>query len=152
MATREFYLCGLCDMTFSSKEDCREHTRSTHRMVPAMNIPPPHGHNSEHDSGQASDTTSESLEAPPSKRLREEPSLGDYTDEEILAKLLERNATFVCKCGIIFRDQTLFYLHRGTHSSKNPYECSFCGHVASDWYDFTSHFYFHSKKDNAANG
>ena len=71
-------------------------------------------------------------------------TIDDFSSEEILAKLLERKATFVCKCGIIFRDQTLFYLHRGTHSSQDPYKCSFCGHLASDWYDFNSHQYFHT--------
>ena len=157
----------MCDESFDTKEACGHHTRTTHQGAAANQNSSPEKKNTDKTHSPSKDKSKTSIseierkrkaeqdlkpsEAKKRKRLASESellqlSLASFSDEEILAKLLERNATFVCKCGIIFRDQALFSLHRGTHSSKNPFECSFCGYVAPNWYDFMSHFYFHSSE------
>ena len=69
--------------------------------------------------------------------------LSKFSDEEILAKLAERGAAYVCVCGVIFKDKSLYFLHLGCHNNNNPQKCSFCGFAATDWYDFHSHFTTH---------
>ncbi len=76
-------------------------------------------------------------------------SLSKFTDEQILAKLVERSAAFVCLCGVIFKDQTLYYLHRGCHNTNDPKKCSLCGYSAKDWNDFHTHFLVHKVNTTA---
>jgi IKAROS family zinc finger protein len=42
-------------------------------------------------------------------------------------------------CGIVFPDQTLYFLHKGCHSDSNPWKCNICGEQCSNIYDFNSH-------------
>ncbi|CAG0892094.1 unnamed protein product [Darwinula stevensoni] len=42
-------------------------------------------------------------------------------------------------CGIIFPDQTLYFLHKGFHSENNPWKCNICGEQSSNIYEFNSH-------------
>lgn len=42
-------------------------------------------------------------------------------------------------CGIIFPDQTLYFLHKGLHSEGNPWKCNICGDGCQDKYDFNAH-------------
>ncbi|GAB6027154.1 hypothetical protein CHUAL_013912 [Chamberlinius hualienensis] len=42
-------------------------------------------------------------------------------------------------CGIVFPDQTLYFLHKGVHSENNPWKCNICGELCRDKYDFNTH-------------
>lgn len=42
-------------------------------------------------------------------------------------------------CGMIFVDQTLYFLHKGLHSDSDPWKCNLCGHACGDKYMFTTH-------------
>uniref|UniRef100_T1JNC7 C2H2-type domain-containing protein n=1 Tax=Strigamia maritima TaxID=126957 RepID=T1JNC7_STRMM len=44
-----------------------------------------------------------------------------------------------CHCGIIFPDQTLYFLHKGLHSEGNPWKCNICGELSQDKYEFNAH-------------
>uniref|UniRef100_T1ISM1 C2H2-type domain-containing protein n=1 Tax=Strigamia maritima TaxID=126957 RepID=T1ISM1_STRMM len=44
-----------------------------------------------------------------------------------------------CHCGIIFPDQTLYFLHKGLHSEGNPWKCNICGDLSQDKYEFNAH-------------
>ena len=47
---------------------------------------------------------------------------------------------FQCQhCSIIFPNVTLYFLHRGFHSSDDPWRCNNCGHRSTDMYDFNTH-------------
>ncbi|CAD6185115.1 unnamed protein product [Caenorhabditis auriculariae] len=50
-------------------------------------------------------------------------------------------------CGIVFFDNTMYLLHKGLHSEKNPWRCSLCGLDCGEKYMFTTHTIFadHSK-------
>ena len=56
-----------------------------------------------------------------------------------------RKKLYKCVCGILFKDQTTYYLHKSSHSSENPKKCSFCAFIAQDWYSFMTHFFSHKK-------
>ncbi|XP_035206452.1 zinc finger protein Helios-like [Stegodyphus dumicola] len=50
------------------------------------------------------------------------------------------SCTLTCPyCGIIFPDQTLYFLHRSLHSEASPWKCNLCGKSCKDKYDFNSH-------------
>lgn len=50
------------------------------------------------------------------------------------------SCTLTCPyCGIIFPDQTLYFLHRSLHSESSPWKCNLCGKTCKDKYDFNSH-------------
>lgn len=42
-------------------------------------------------------------------------------------------------CGIVYFDQTLYFLHKALHSDSNPWKCNVCGEQCQDKYDFNSH-------------
>lgn len=42
-------------------------------------------------------------------------------------------------CGIYFLDEVMYALHMSCHGEQGPYQCSFCLHVCTDRYDFTTH-------------
>ncbi|XP_041664659.1 zinc finger transcription factor Trps1 isoform X2 [Cheilinus undulatus] len=42
-------------------------------------------------------------------------------------------------CGIYFLDEVMYALHMSCHGDQGPYQCSFCLHVCTDRYDFTTH-------------
>jgi len=43
-------------------------------------------------------------------------------------------------CSIVFPNQTLYFLHRGFHSSDgDPWRCNGCGVACADLYDFNAH-------------
>lgn len=42
-------------------------------------------------------------------------------------------------CGIVFPDQTLYFLHKGCHSDANPWKCNICGEQCCNVYEFNSH-------------
>lgn len=76
--------------------------------------------------------------------------LSQFTNEQILANLSQRQAAFVCTCGAVFRNRALFYMHRSCHAPANPHQCSFCGYVAANWYSFQAHFFQHKPKTGVA--
>ncbi|KAI5699416.1 hypothetical protein M8J75_002637 [Diaphorina citri] len=42
-------------------------------------------------------------------------------------------------CGILFPDQTLYFLHKGCHCESNPWRCNICGEQLFNVYEFNSH-------------
>ncbi|KAK6630249.1 hypothetical protein RUM43_014948 [Polyplax serrata] len=42
-------------------------------------------------------------------------------------------------CGILFPDQTLYFLHKGCHCESNPWKCNICGEQCGNVYQFNSH-------------
>ncbi|XP_014675713.1 PREDICTED: zinc finger protein Pegasus-like [Priapulus caudatus] len=42
-------------------------------------------------------------------------------------------------CGIVYFDQTLYFLHKALHSDSNPWKCNVCGLQCQNKYDFNSH-------------
>ncbi|KAF4529424.1 hypothetical protein B566_EDAN003519 [Ephemera danica] len=76
--------------------------------------------------------------------LREEPSPRRGRTPSTLAQCLEQppRLSSCCQCihcGIVFPDQTLYFLHKGCHSDSNPWKCNICGEQCSNIYDFNSH-------------
>jgi len=71
--------------------------------------------------------------------------LTNFSDEQILTNLSQRQAVFVCTCGAVFRDRALFYMHRSCHATGDCRKCSFCGYVAPNWFDFQAHFFNHKQ-------
>lgn len=71
-------------------------------------------------------------------------ALSRFSDEEILLELSQRQAAFVCACGMVFQDRALYYMHRSCHNPTDPMKCAFCGFVAVDWLMFHRHFLKHS--------
>jgi len=69
--------------------------------------------------------------------------LDNFSDEQILTNLSQRQMAFVCTCGAVFRDRALFYMHRSCHATGDSQKCSFCGYVAPNWFDFQAHFFDH---------
>jgi len=69
--------------------------------------------------------------------------LTNFSDEQILTNLSQRQAVYVCTCGAVFRDRALFYMHRSCHATGDSQKCSFCGYVAPNWFDFQAHFFDH---------
>lgn len=48
-------------------------------------------------------------------------------------------------CNIIFNEYSLYSIHAGMHSIKNPWQCSVCGHGCSNKIDFNVHILHLSK-------
>ncbi|XP_071941409.1 uncharacterized protein [Antedon mediterranea] len=49
---------------------------------------------------------------------------------------------FLCPhCKIIFPDNLLFVIHRGSHGFNDPFQCNMCGYKAIDKYEFTTHIH-----------
>ncbi|XP_037087700.1 zinc finger protein ztf-16-like, partial [Pollicipes pollicipes] len=42
-------------------------------------------------------------------------------------------------CGILFPDQTLYFMHKGCHAENNPWKCNICSEVCHNVYEFNSH-------------
>lgn len=72
--------------------------------------------------------------------VKQKPDLSNYTEEEILVTLVERNALFVCQCGCCYEDELLYDLHRASHAAFEPLMCDRCGHVSDNYADFNKHF------------
>lgn len=50
------------------------------------------------------------------------------------------DASMSCSyCGIVYFDQTLYFLHKALHSDSNPWKCNVCGLQCQNKYDFNSH-------------
>lgn len=65
--------------------------------------------------------------------LHRQVSVGDVT-------ITPLGGALVCvHCGIVFPDQTLYFLHKGVHSENNPWKCNICGEPCRDKYDFNTH-------------
>lgn len=65
--------------------------------------------------------------------LHRQVSVGDVT-------ITPLGAALACvHCGIVFPDQTLYFLHKGVHSENNPWKCNICGEPCRDKYDFNTH-------------
>ena len=90
---------------------------------------------------------------PPTSTISEETQriLDQYSDEQILEELVARREVFVCVCGTVFREQALYFLHRGVHNTNNPKKCATCDYTARDWYDFTSHLFVHNNISDSKN-
>ena len=68
-----------------------------------------------------------------------------FSGSQIADELVRRGALIKCDCGILFRDQPMYYLHKSQHNEKNPLACSNekCNFVASDYKEFMVHFFKH---------
>lgn len=61
-------------------------------------------------------------------------------DKSMLAlNRIEQNTLMCPYCGIVFPDQTLYFLHRSLHTETSPWKCNLCGRHCKDKYDFNSH-------------
>lgn len=123
------FICEICDLKFECKESLLAHKRRNHLTNVTSSTPP------------------ERMSADDRRR-----KLSKFTDAQIISKLVEKGAIFQCICGMIFKEQTLYFLHRGCHNSEDPKKCSFCDFKAQDWYDFTTHFFIHKKKNDGNSG
>ena len=130
----QVFVCELCDVKFDTKEKLLRHKQTLHSATPS--------------GGDSSGAPTEAATAEMTDEQRRR-ALSNFTDEQILAKLVERGEAFECKCRVIFKDKTLYYLHRGCHNTNDFKKCSFCGYVANDWYDFHTHFLVHKKADSS---
>ena len=72
-------------------------------------------------------------------------TLSKLTDEQIMAALVERCAAFVCQCGLIFSQQSMYNSHKEWHGTKQPKQCSHCGYTATNWNQFMHHIFTHGK-------
>ena len=53
---------------------------------------------------------------------------------------MEELPAYVCvHCCCIFLDHVMFSIHAGCHGYRDPFECTVCGHIAADRYQFISH-------------
>ena len=91
---------------------------------------------------------------PPTSAVSERTKqiLDGYSDEAILEELVKRREAFLCVCGTVFRDQALYFLHRGIHNTNNPRKCATCDFQARDWYHFMSHLFVHKQKPASTTG
>lgn len=54
---------------------------------------------------------------------------------------MEELQAYVCvHCRCIFLDHVMYSLHVGCHGYRDPFECTVCGHLATDRFQFISHF------------
>lgn len=63
-------------------------------------------------------------------------------DNEWKLSALKKNLSSSLKCffcGILFPDQTLYFLHKGCHCESNPWRCNICGEQLFNVYEFNSH-------------
>ena len=167
-SSKPIFICEWCDSQFSSKQVCIEHKQQCRKNAkllakpsvtagsssPSTNSYPSHLSPSPKRSRSRSPNSTQSesriVSASPPRRLSSSSAhnsnpLAQFSSAQILACLEERNAAFTCECGVVFEDQTLYFLHRGCHNSSNPRKCSFCHYEAPNWYDFTTHFFQHKK-------
>ena len=63
------------------------------------------------------------------------------------AKMVDMPASgYKCThCNIIFNEYSLYSIHAGMHSNKNPWQCSVCGHGCANKVDFNVHILHLSK-------
>ena len=65
------------------------------------------------------------------------PALGGASPAPLL---VSRRAAHLCTyCGILFPDQTLYFMHKGCHAENNPWKCNICSEVCHNVYEFNSH-------------
>ncbi|KAF0312202.1 Zinc finger and SCAN domain-containing protein 2 [Amphibalanus amphitrite] len=65
------------------------------------------------------------------------PTVGRASPAALLAG---RRTTHLCTfCGILFPDQTLYFMHKGCHAENNPWKCNICSEVCHNVYEFNSH-------------
>ena len=61
-------------------------------------------------------------------------SVGDSGEE------MEELSAYVCPhCRCVFLDHVMYAIHAGCHGYRDPYECTVCGHLAADRFQFMSH-------------
>lgn len=59
----------------------------------------------------------------------------------ILKIMVQQNRLFCCEhCDLYFPTYSTYILHRGCHSSANPWQCHFCEEMMEDKFDFLAHF------------
>ena len=70
-----------------------------------------------------------------------EVTVDSFSSNELLEELKGPRNMQECRCGMLFKDQPLYYLHRPAHDAQNPKKCGHCGEVSKEWSEFLSHLY-----------
>jgi len=77
------------------------------------------------------------------KKVIPEPSAGSSSSEPSSPSATSGFKYQCHHCLITFPNQTLYFLHRGFHSSSDdggdPWKCNVCGQACRDMYDFNTH-------------
>ena len=81
------------------------------------------------------------LNAQPSRQPHLQITLADFTSEELLEELTNRDDFLTCACGFAYyNDRVAFHLHKGCHSVSDWHKCRNCFRTFPDAYKFTTHF------------
>lgn len=76
---------------------------------------------------------------------KEKNDLDEFSNEELLLTLLDRNACFTCICGMMFKDLEMLCLHKRIHDPLDATYCSYCSQRFKTWKEFLEHIKDHSK-------
>jgi hypothetical protein len=90
-------------------------------------------------------TTTTNTSHPPVQVKKEKDDLDEFSNEELLLTLLDRNACFTCICGMMFKDLEMLCLHKRIHDPLDATYCSYCSRRFKTWKDFLEHIKDHSK-------
>lgn len=122
-------------------------------LIPIKQEPEDEKSNGSTSSLQVSNSLSNLMKSSPLKTLLREdlkrrtgltfstaPSRSSSPPEGEWGSSLKKNFSLKCLfCGILFPDQTLYFLHKGCHCESNPWRCNICGEQLFNVYEFNSH-------------